>query len=52
MANKTIIMNREDVSNPLHPNLWYDWLDDLGIDPNATEVCLELSSLDENKKTD
>jgi len=52
MANKTIIMNREDVNNPLHPNLWYEWLETLGVDSDATEVCLDLSKLDENKKTE
>lgn len=51
MANTTIIMNKEDVNNPLHPNLWGSWLETLGVDPEATEVCLELSALDENKKT-
>ena len=50
MANSTIIMNKEDVNNPLHPDLWYHWLETLGVDSEATEVCLVLSSLDENKK--
>jgi hypothetical protein len=52
MANKTIIMNKEDVNNPIHPNLWNDWLETLGVDSEATEVCLELSTLDENKKSE
>jgi len=52
MKNSTIIMNKEDVNNPLHPNLWYEWLETLGVNQDATEVCLNLSSLDENKKTD
>jgi len=50
MANKTIIMNKEDVNNPLHPDLWHSWLETLGVDSKATEVCLNLSELDENKK--
>ncbi len=50
MADKTIIMNKEDINNPLHPNLWNDWLETLGVDYEATEVCLELSSLDGNTK--
>jgi len=50
MTNKTIILNKEDVNNPLHPNLWGSWLQTMGIEPNATEVCLEVSSLDENKR--
>ena len=48
--NKTIIVNKEDVKNPLHPGLWESFLETLGIDPNATEVCLDLSPLDENQK--
>jgi len=50
MANETIIMNKEDVNNPLHPDLWYSWLETLGVDSDATEVCLNLSSMDENRK--
>lgn len=48
--NTTIILNKEDVNNPLHPSLWYHFLDTLEIDPNATEVCLTVSPLDDNKK--
>ena len=48
--NSTIIMNKEDVNNPLHPHLFDRWLETLGVDPEATEVCLILSVLDENKK--
>lgn len=47
MPNKTIILNKEDINNIF---LWYRWLDTLGIDNKATEVCLEISLLDENKK--
>lgn len=50
MANETIILNREDVSNPLHPHLFDSFLETLGVDPSANEVCLNLSSLDENTK--
>lgn len=50
MADTTIIMNKEDVNNPLHPDLWYRWLETLGVDSEATEVCLTLSSMDDNKK--
>jgi len=52
MKNSTIIMNREDVNNPLHPNLYDYWLETLGISPESNEVCLQLSPLDENKKID
>jgi len=47
--NSTIIVNKEDVNNPLHPNLWHDFLITLSIDPDATEVCLIRSPLDHNK---
>lgn len=50
MANRTIILNREDVNNPLHPNLFDDFLETLGVEGDAEEVCLELSPLDHNKK--
>ena len=52
MANSTIILNREDVNNPLHPNLFDNFLETLGVDPDASEVCLNLSHLDENKKVE
>ena len=48
--NSTIILNKEDVNNPIHPHLWYHWLETLGVDSDATEVCLNLSFFDENKK--
>lgn len=48
--NSTIIVNKEDINNPLHPQLWGNWLDTLGIDSEATEVCLVISPLDDNKK--
>ena len=48
--NSIIIMNKEDVNNPLHPDLWDRWLETLGVDPEATEVSLSLSPLDDNKK--
>ena len=48
--NRTIILNKEDINNPNHPNLWSSWLEILGIDPEATEVCLGLSPLDDNKQ--
>ena len=47
--NTTIILNREDVNNPLHPNLWEDFMDTLGLDHETTEVCLDRSKLDDNK---
>jgi len=48
--SKTIILNKEDINTPLHPNLWYEFLNDLGVDKEAGEICLCLSSLDDNKK--
>ena len=50
MPNSTIILNKEDVRNPLHPHLWEGFLETLGVDPDSAEVCLQLSSMDENKK--
>jgi len=47
--NTTIILNREDVNNPLHPNLWEDFMETLGLDPETTEVCLDKSKHDDNK---
>ena len=47
--NRTIILNKEDVNNPLHPNLWDSFLETLGVDKDATEVCLKISHLDHNK---
>ena len=52
MANETIILNREDVNNPLHPYLFDNFLDTLNIDSEATEICLQVSLLDSNKKMD
>jgi len=50
ITDKTIIINKEDISNPLHPCLWEDFLETLEVEPGATEVALCLTSLDENKK--
>jgi hypothetical protein len=50
MRNRTIIVNKEDINNRDHPNLWYSFLETLGIDEDAREICLCLSSLDENKR--
>ena len=50
--NITIILNKEDVKNPLHPYLWDDFLETLSIDPDATEICLIRSPLDHNTVTE
>ena len=34
---KIIIINREDVNNPLHPFLFDQWLEELGIKANSTD---------------
>ena len=47
--NMTIIVNKEDINNPLHPYLWDSFLETLGIHEDATEICLERSLLDHNK---
>lgn len=33
-----ISLHREDINNPLHPNLWADLCNDLGFDPEATNA--------------
>ena len=47
----TIVLNKEDVNNPLHPHLWDSFLEMLGIDEDedVTELVLERSLLDHNK---
>lgn len=45
----TTIINKEDINNPLHPHLWAGLLEQFNIDPEATEICLSLSPLDDNK---
>jgi len=52
--NSTIILNKDDVNNPLYIDgeLWQGWMETLGIDPDANEVCLQLSPMDENKKVE
>lgn len=45
----SIIINQNDVKNPLYPNLWREWLETLGIDLEATEIEVCLSSVDINK---
>ena len=52
MVNSTIILNREDVNNPLHLDLYDSILETLGVDPEASEICLNLSHLDSNKKVE
>lgn len=47
--NMTIILNKKDVKNPLHPHLWDDFLETLGLDEDATEIYLERSLYDHNK---
>ena len=49
MSNKTIILSREDVNNPLYPNLFDSFLDTLGIkDKSVDEIYLQLSEVDDN----
>jgi len=50
MVNRTFILNKEDINNPLHPNLWESLLEMIGVVPGATEVCIELLKLDHNQK--
>lgn len=32
---KTITLYKEDISNPLHPNLWEGILEDLGVETHT-----------------
>ena len=48
--NKTFILDKDDVNSSIHPYLWYNLLETFNVDEDATEICIELSSLDENKK--
>jgi hypothetical protein len=48
MNNRTFILNKEDVNNPLHPYLWQSICETFGIDREATEVCFKRSELDYN----
>lgn len=52
MANETIILNREDVNSELHSHLFDSFLDTLNLAPDVTEICLQLSLMDDNKKLD
>ena len=49
---RTAILYKEDINNPIHPNLWYDILESLGVDPEAEEIDVQLSAHDTNKKVD
>jgi hypothetical protein len=50
MARPTIILSRSDVNSELYPYLFAQWLEELGIDPEAESITLCLSSLDCNEK--
>jgi len=52
MARATIIINRNDVKSEIHPYLFDTWLEELGIDPEAEDITVCLSSLDDNKKVE
>jgi len=50
MARPTIVLNRSDVKSELHPNLFDYFLETLDVDPEAEDITLCLSSLDDNEK--
>jgi shikimate 5-dehydrogenase len=50
--NETIILNKEDIDHSKQPGLWNFFLETLGVDYDAKQVCLSLSPLDYNKKVD
>jgi hypothetical protein len=35
-----IILSKEDIRNPLHPNLWNEILETFNVDSQAEEICL------------
>lgn len=37
-SGRFISLSREDINNPLHPNLWADLCNDLDLDPKATNA--------------
>ena len=51
MANTTII-RKEDINNPIHPNLWEDILESLGVSLDTEEIDVQLSAFDTNKRTE
>ena len=46
----TIMVSKDDISNPLHPNLWEDWMQELGLNPDQDMVELELSGSSTSRK--
>ena len=45
----TIIINRDDINTDLHPFLFDEWLEQLGLERNSTDT-IELTVNKENKK--
>ena len=37
-SGRFISLHREDINNPLHPNLWADLCGDLELDPETTNA--------------
>lgn len=37
-SGRFISLHREDINNPLHPNLWGHLCDDLDLDPKTTNA--------------
>ena len=42
----TLYLKKEDISNPLHPNMWYELLEQLFLPKNTSEIKLELASIE------
>ena len=38
-----IIICKEDVKSELHPNLWGEWLDDLNLPSDTTQLTCEVT---------
>lgn len=40
---KRLILAREDINNPVHPNLWREICDALGVDPDSETIVLKIA---------
>jgi hypothetical protein len=49
---KEIILDRSDVKSEIHPHLWENFCEQLGISEDSEEMCLVLSANDTNNKTE
>ena len=45
------MVSKDDISNPLHLNLWEEWMEELGLSPDQDMVELELHVSRTSKKS-